>query len=80
MRAVTLFAQSCPSLQRGPEALTREQIEAHLAHLAVRYPDAKTRTGQIGTLASLLRAARQHCWERASMAGLIFTVRTTHAG
>lgn len=63
VRAITLFAQSCPSLQRGPEALTREQIEAHLAHLAVRYPDAKTRTGQIGTLAGLLRAARQHCWE-----------------
>ena len=43
--------------------MTRKQIEAHLAHLALRYPDAKTRTEQIGALASLLRAARQHCWE-----------------
>lgn len=63
VRAISLFARSCPSLQRGPEALTREQLEAHLAHLAVLYPKAKTRKGQIGSLAGLLRAARQHGWE-----------------
>jgi integrase len=63
VRAITGFAQSFPSLQRGPEALTRELIEAHLAHLAVRFPNPKSRTGQIGSLAGLLRAARQHGWE-----------------
>jgi hypothetical protein len=57
------FARSFPALQRGPEALTRELIEAHLAHLMVRFPNPKTRTGQIGSLAGLLRAARQHGWE-----------------
>jgi integrase len=63
VRAITGFAQSFPSLQRGPEALARELIEAHLAHLTVRFPNPKTRTGQIGSLAGLLRAARQHGWE-----------------
>ena len=63
VRAITGFAASFPSLQRGPEALTRELIEAHLAHLAVRFPNPKSRTGQIGSLAGLLRAARQHGWE-----------------
>lgn len=63
VRAITTFAQSFPSLQRGPEALTRELVEAHLAHLAVRYPNPKSRTGQIGSLASLLRTTRQHGWE-----------------
>ncbi|HEY5842528.1 MAG TPA: tyrosine-type recombinase/integrase [Mycobacterium sp.] len=63
VRAITRFAQSFPSLLRGPEALTRELIEAHLAHLAVRYPNPKSRTGQIGSLAGLLRASRQHGWE-----------------
>jgi integrase len=61
--AITRFAQSCPSLQRGPEALTRELIEVHLAHLAVLYPHPKSRSGQIGSLAGLLRATRQHGWE-----------------
>ena len=63
VRAITGFARSFPSLQRGPEALTRELIEAYLAHLAVRFPNPKSRTGQIGSLAGLLRAARQHGWE-----------------
>lgn len=63
VRAITGFAQSFPSLHRGPEALTRELIEAHLAHLAVRFPNPKSRTGQIGSLAGLLRASRQHGWE-----------------
>jgi integrase len=63
VRAITEFAGSFPSLQRGPEALTRELIEAHLAHLMARFPNPKTRTGQIGSLAGLLRAARQHGWE-----------------
>ena len=63
VRAITGFAESFPSLHRGPEALTRELIEAHLAHLAVRFPHPKSRTGQIGSLAGLLRAARQHGWE-----------------
>jgi integrase len=63
VRAITGFAQSFPPLHRGPEALTRELIEAHLAHLAVRFPNPKSRTGQIGSLASLLRASRQHGWE-----------------
>ena len=63
VRAITTFAQSFPPLQRGPEALTRELIEAHLAHLMMRCANPKTRTGQIGSLAGLLRAARQHGWE-----------------
>jgi integrase len=63
VRAITRFSQSCPSLQRGPEALTRQLIEAHLGNLAVLYPNAKTRIGQIGSLSSLLLAARQHGWE-----------------
>jgi integrase len=63
VRAITLLAQSFPSLKRGPEALTRELIEAHLARLAVAFPNPKSRTGQIGSLAGLLRAARQHGWE-----------------
>ena len=63
VRAITLFARSFPSLKRGPEALTRELIEANLAHLAVQFPNPKSRTGQIGSLAGLIRAARQHGWE-----------------
>src|SRR6202034_3774053 len=63
VRAITLFAGSFPSLKRGPETLTRELIETHLAHLAVSFPNPKSRTGQIGSLAGLLRAARQHSWE-----------------
>jgi integrase len=63
VRAITRLSESCPSLQRGPEALTRQLIEAHLANLATLYPNAKTRTGQIGSLAGLLLASRQHGWE-----------------
>ncbi len=63
VRAITRFARSFPSLKRGPEALTRELIEAHLAHLVTCFPNPKSRTGQIGSLAGLLRAARQHSWE-----------------
>jgi integrase len=63
VRAITLFARSFPSLRRGPEALTRELIEANLARLATLFPNPKSRTGQIGSLAGLLRAARQHGWE-----------------
>jgi integrase len=63
VRALTLLARSFPSLKRGPETLTRELIETHLAHLAVSFPNHKSRTGQIGSLAGLLRAARQHGWE-----------------
>ena len=64
VRAITLFAQSFPVLlQRGPHAVTREVIEAHLAHLATRYPAPKTRTTYIGAVAGLLRTARQHGWE-----------------
>ena len=62
VRAITLFAQSFPSLQRGPQAVTREVIEAHLAHLAIRYPAPKTRTSYISAVAGLLRTARQHGW------------------
>jgi integrase len=63
IRAITLFAQSFPALHRGPEALTRELVEVHLAHLAERFPNPKSRTGQLSSLAGLLRAARQHGWE-----------------
>lgn len=63
VRAITLFSCSFPSLKRGPEALTRELIEANLAQLTVKFPNPKSRTGQIGSLAGLLRAARQHGWE-----------------
>lgn len=63
VRAITLFAQSLPALLRGPEALTRELVEVHLAHLAERFPNPKTRTGQLTSIAGLLRAARQHGWE-----------------
>jgi integrase len=61
--AVTLLAEGFPQLRRGPQALTREILERHLAHLAVRYPNAKGRTMQISALAGLLRTARQHGWE-----------------
>ena len=63
VRAITGFARSFPSLQRGPQALTRELIEVHLAHLMTSFPNPKSRTGQIGSLAGLLLAARQHGWE-----------------
>jgi len=63
VRAITSLARAFPSLKRGPEALTRELIEANLAHLATSFPNPKSRTGQIGSLAGLLRAARQHGWE-----------------
>jgi integrase len=63
IRAITLLAQSFPALQRGPAALTRELLEVHLAHLAQRFPNPKSRTGQLSSLAGLLRAARQHGWE-----------------
>ncbi len=63
VRAITGLAQCFPTLHRGPEALTRELIETHLAHLAVRFPNPKSRTSQISSLAGLLRAARQHGWE-----------------
>ena len=39
VRAITGFARSFPSLQRGPEALTRELIEVHLAHLVTCVPE-----------------------------------------
>ncbi|MGA5504963.1 tyrosine-type recombinase/integrase [Streptomyces umbrinus] len=63
IRAITLFAQSFPVLRTGPEALTRQVIEIHLAHLAERFPNPKSRTGQLSSLAGLLRATRQHGWE-----------------
>lgn len=63
VRAITGLARSFPSLKRGPEALTRELIKVHLAHLVTSFPNPKSRTGQIGSLAGLLRAARQHGWE-----------------
>jgi integrase len=63
VRAITRFASSFPSLRRGPQALTRELIETHLAHLAVAFPNAKSRTGQISSLARLLITSRQHGWE-----------------
>jgi hypothetical protein len=63
VRAISCFAESFPSLHRGPGALTRELLETHLAHLVVAVPNPKSRTGQIGSLAGLLRAARQHGWE-----------------
>ena len=63
IRAVTLFAQAFPSLQRGPQAVNRELIEAYLAHLATCYPSPKTRTAYIGAVAGLLRTTRQQGWE-----------------
>ena len=63
VRAITRFSESFPSLQRGPEALNRQLIEVHLSNLATLYPNAKTRTGQIGSLAGLLLTSRQHGWE-----------------
>jgi hypothetical protein len=41
VRAITGFARSLPSLQRGPEALTRDLIEVHLAHLVTSFPNPK---------------------------------------
>jgi hypothetical protein len=62
IRALTFFAQSCPTLQRGPQALTRELVEAHLAHLATAFPHPKT--------ASATSARWPGCCVRpASMAG-----------
>jgi len=63
IRAITQFSQSFPALRRGPQALTRSLIETYLAHLSERFPNPKSRTGQITSLAGLLRAARQHGWE-----------------
>lgn len=63
VRAITLFAQSFPSLLRSPQALASAVIETHLAHLATRYPAPKTRTCYIGAVAGLLRTVRQHGWE-----------------
>ncbi|WP_067480433.1 tyrosine-type recombinase/integrase [Nocardia amamiensis] len=63
IRAITLFSQSFPALHRGPEALTRELVEVHLAYLANRFSNPKSRTSQISSLAGLLRATRQHGWE-----------------
>ncbi len=63
VRAITMFSQSFPALQRGPEALTRELVEVHLAHLAERVPNPKSRISQLSPLAGLLRATRQHGWE-----------------
>ncbi|WP_204011791.1 tyrosine-type recombinase/integrase [Virgisporangium aurantiacum] len=63
VRAITLFAASFPALRRGPEAFTRQMVEVHLAHLVDRFPNAKSRTGQLTSLAGLLRAARQHRWQ-----------------
>ena len=61
--AVTRLAEAFPQLRRGPQALTREILECHLAGLAVRYPNAKGRAAHISALAGLLRTARQHGWE-----------------
>jgi integrase len=63
IRAITLFAQSFPTLHRGPQAMTRELIETHLAHLATQFRQPKTRTSHISAVAGLLRASRQHGWE-----------------
>lgn len=63
IRAVTRFAQAFLSLQRGPQAVTRELIEAHLAHLAMEYPSPKMRTAYISAVAGLLRTTRQQGWE-----------------
>lgn len=63
VNAITMFSKSCPALLDGPKALTRSQIEFYLAHLAIRFPTAKTRRGHIGSLAGLLQMVRHHGWE-----------------
>lgn len=49
---------ACPT----PAALDRELIERYLAWLALTRPIAKGRSGEIGSLAGLLRATQQHRW------------------
>jgi integrase len=67
--AIGALAQGFPQLQRGPQALTRDLVERHLAQLSVRYPHPKTRSGHISAIAGLLRTARQHGWEPRLPAG-----------
>ena len=57
------LAAAFPELAAGPQTLTRDLIERHLANLTVAHPNAKGRTSRISQLAVLLRAARQHGWE-----------------
>lgn len=63
LRGLTHLTTSCTGLRRGPHALTRAQLERHLAWLAATYPDAKTRLQYISALATFLRAIHQHRWE-----------------
>jgi integrase/ferredoxin len=63
LKCVIDFATASPELDRGPQALTRDVIERHLARLAAAHPNPKGRTSQISQLAGLLRTARQHGWE-----------------
>lgn len=63
--AISLLAETFPQLRRGPHTLSRELLERHLAHLAIRYPHPKTRTAKISAVAGLLRTTRQHEWEPA---------------
>ena len=57
------LAAAFPELAAGPQMLTRDLIEGHLANLTVAHPNPKGRTSRISQLAVLLRAARQHGWE-----------------
>lgn len=63
VKCVIDFAALSPELRRGPQALTREVIEAHLARLAISHPNPKARSSRISQLAGLLRTARQHDWQ-----------------
>lgn len=76
VRAITGFAQSFPSLQRGPEALTRELLDAHLAHLTTKFPNPKAAPGRPAAWpvcsAQLASTAGNHVLGRGS----ISTART----
>lgn len=63
VNAVTLMASSFPQLRRGPQALTRDLLERHLAQLALKYAKPKTRQSHISAINGLLTTARQHDWE-----------------
>ena len=58
------LAAAFPELAAGPQALTRDLIERHLANLTVAHPNAKGRTlAHLAARRAATRAARQHGWE-----------------
>lgn len=63
VRLVIDLAGRNPQLRRGPETLTRDVIEGHLARIVSPSTSPKTQSTLISQLAGLLRTTRQHGWE-----------------